>query len=224
MTIAPSDPCAQPAPSELADCCIAVGTSTGGPPALARLFSQLPSPMPPIVVVQHMPQAFTRPFAERLDALGAIEVREAQDGDILRPNLALIAPGGKHLRIRRRAGLFRAVVFDGDLVSGHKPSVDVMMKSVAECFGRRCLGVIMTGMGHDGVDGCLALRNRGGFVIGQDEGTSDVYGMNKAAFVAGAVNAQAPLDEIAQRIASHVNRKFLQTSKPQTSSATAEVN
>lgn len=224
MTIAPPDTCAKSAPSEFADCCIAVGTSTGGPPALAKLFSQLPAQLPPIVVVQHMPQAFTRPFAERLNTLAAVEVREAQDGDILRPNLALIAPGGKHLRIRRRAGRFRAVVFDGELVSGHKPSVDVMMKSVAECFGRRCLGVIMTGMGHDGVDGCLAIRSRGGYVIGQDEATSDVYGMNKAAFVAGGVTSQSPLDEIAQRITSHVNRKFLQAPNSNTIPVATEIN
>lgn len=193
-------------PAVMSRACIAIGVSTGGPPALSSLFSTLESPMPPIVVVQHMPQQFTEPFARRLNALSRIEVKEAANGDLLRPNVALIAPGGKHLRIRGSAGSARVEVFDGDYVSSHRPSVDVMMKSASEIFGERCLGVIMTGMGRDGADGCKAIRAAGGYVIGQDEATSDVYGMNKVAFVEGGVNQQAPLSELPTCIATAVRK------------------
>ncbi|MGC3969903.1 MAG: CheB methylesterase domain-containing protein [Pirellulales bacterium] len=189
-----------------------MATSTGGPPALAKLFAKLAAPLPPIVIVQHMPQAFTGPFADRLNSLGSIEVREAVDGDELRPNLALLAPGGKHLRVRSHGSRFRAVVFDGEPVSSHKPSADVLLRSVAECFGKRSLGVIMTGMGRDGADGCNALVSAGGYVLGQDEPTSDVYGMNKVAFAEGGVSKQAPLDELPSLIEEYVRRTFRLTS------------
>lgn len=181
--------------------CVAIGISTGGPPALARLFEALRPPMPPIVVVQHMPPNFTKPLAWRLDSLSELTIKEAASGDVLQPNHVLIAPGGKHLEVRRLGETVKAVIRDGPTVSGHKPSVDVMMKSAAEAFGGGCLGVIMTGMGHDGADGCRVIRAAGGFVLGQDEASSDVYGMNKVAYVHGNVDRQFSLEEAAWRIA-----------------------
>jgi two-component system chemotaxis response regulator CheB len=176
--------------------CIAIGVSTGGPPALATLFSALTPPLPPIVIVQHMPCLFTGPFANRLNTLSAIEVKEAATGDRLRANWALVAPGGKHLQLVRRGGNVEAFVFDGDPVSSHKPSVDVLMHSAARIYGSHCLGVIMTGMGRDGSDGCGAILGAGGIVLGQDEASSDVYGMNKVAFVEGHVTRQVSLGQL----------------------------
>jgi two-component system chemotaxis response regulator CheB len=196
----------EPAPLELAHKCIAIGISTGGPPALARLFEALRPPMPPIVVVQHMPPSFTKPLAWRLDSLGELTIREAAQGDLLEPNHVLIAPGGKHLQVHRLGTSVKAVVRSGSPVSGHMPSADVLMKSVAETFGPNCLGVIMTGMGRDGADGCGAIRSCGGYVLGQDEASSDVYGMNKVAYVAGNVDRQFSLSEAAAVIAQHVRR------------------
>ena len=195
-----------PVPGELAGRCIAIGISTGGPPALARLFEALRPPLPPIVVVQHMPPSFTKPLAWRLDALSELTIKEAAQGDLLEPNHVLMAPGGKHLQIRRLGNAMKAVIRDGPTVSGHKPSVDVMMKSVAEVFGDGCLGVIMTGMGHDGADGCRAIRAAGGYVLGQDEASSDVYGMNKVAYVEGHVDRQFALEEAATVITHQVRR------------------
>jgi two-component system, chemotaxis family, protein-glutamate methylesterase/glutaminase len=191
-------------PAELAGKCIALGISTGGPPALTRLLSELRPPMPPIVIVQHMPPQFTGPLAARLNLLSALSVREASDGDTVEPNCVLIAPGGKHLEISRRGSRVRASTRDGDPVSGHKPSVDVMMTGAAEAFGPNCLGVIMTGMGRDGVNGCRAIRKAGGYVLGQDEASSDVYGMNKVAFVEGNVDQQFALSDAATTIIHQV--------------------
>ncbi len=191
---------------DLADKCIAIGVSTGGPPALATLFESLRPPLPPIVVVQHMPPQFTKSLAWRLDSLSPLSVKEAANGDRLQPNHVLLAPGGKHLVVRRKGDSVTAVVREGAPVSGHKPSADVLMSSAAGVFGDRCLGVIMTGMGRDGADGCGAIREGGGYVLGQDEATSEVYGMNKVAFVEGHVDRQFPLHMAAQTIMRHVQR------------------
>lgn len=182
---------------EFTDRCVAIGISTGGPPALAQLFAGLTPPLPPIVIVQHMPPSFTKPLAWRLDSLSALTIREASQGDVLEPNCAWLAPGGKHLSVRRQGSLVKLVVSDGPAVSGHKPSVDVLMNSVAEAYGQNAVGVIMTGMGHDGAAGCGAIRAAGGFVLGQNEATSAVYGMNKVAFVEGHVHRQFGLNEAA---------------------------
>lgn len=179
---------------QLADKCIALGISTGGPPALTVLLSELQPPMPPIVVVQHMPAGFTKALAVRLDMISRLSIKEAETGDVLRPNHVLIAPGNRHVRLRQNDKMVKAVLEDGPPVSGHRPSVDVMMRSAAQVFGPRCLGVVMTGMGRDGVDGCRAIRAAGGYVLGQDEASSDVYGMNKAAYEAGNVDRQFSLD------------------------------
>ena len=197
-----SDAC----PSELADKCIAIGISTGGPPALSSLFQSLRPPMPPIVVVQHMPPHFTKPLAWRLDSLAMLSIKEAARGDVLRPNQVLIAPGGIHLALRRHGDQTKVVLRDDAPVSGHKPSVDVMMKSVATLFPNRCLGVIMTGMGRDGADGCRSIRSVGGYVLGQDESSSDVYGMNKVAQVEGNVDRQFALRDAAVTISRQTMR------------------
>jgi two-component system chemotaxis response regulator CheB len=194
---------------ELADKCIAIGISTGGPPALASLFESLRPPMPPIVVVQHMPPSFTKPLAWRLDALSRLSIKEAAHGDRLQTDHVLIAPGGKHLQVRGLGRSARGVIRDAPPVSGHKPSVDVMMRSAAEAFGENCIGVIMTGMGRDGADGCGAIRAAGGYTLGQDEATSDVYGMNKVAFVEGNVDRQFGLDEAATVITREVRKRWL---------------
>jgi two-component system chemotaxis response regulator CheB len=191
---------------ELNKICIAVGTSMGGPPALAALFSALRPPLPPILVVQHMMLNFTAPLAWRLDGISALSVNEAKEGDLLRPNHALIAPSGRHLLLKRVGDRVKVVLDDSPRFGGHKPAVDLMMQSAAHLFGRRCLGVIMTGMGCDGVLGCAAIRTAGGFVLGQDEATSDVYGMNKAAYQAGHVDRQFALGDVGTVIAAEVKR------------------
>ena len=168
--------------AELVGKCIAIGISTGGPPALSRVFESLRPPLPPIVVVQHMPPNFTRPLAQRLNALSELTIREAGDGDLLKPNHVLIARGGSHMRVCRCAKGVSVEIIDAPPVSSHRPSVDVLMASVAEVFGANTLGVIMTGMGHDGVQGCADIREAGGYVLGQDEATSDVLRHEQSGF------------------------------------------
>ncbi|MFO0946086.1 MAG: chemotaxis response regulator protein-glutamate methylesterase [Planctomycetota bacterium] len=186
------------APAEaLKSGCVAIGISTGGPPALTQVLAGLNPPVPPIVIVQHMPREFTGPFARRLDSLCAIEVREAQTGDELLPNRALIAPGGRHVTLRKELGRVRVLLNDGEAVSGHKPSVDVLFRSAADIYGEKLIGVIMTGMGRDGADGCKEILAQGGRTFGQDEATSVVYGMNKIAFQEGGVQRQFPLESLA---------------------------
>ena len=162
--------------------------------------------MPPMVIVQHMPPQFTGPLAARLDSISALSVREAKHGDRVQPNCVLVAPGGKHLKLRRVGAQVSALVSRRPPVSGHKPSVDVMMTSAAEVFGPNCLGVIMTGMGHDGVEGCRAIRAAGGYVLGQDEASSDVYGMNRSAYIEGNVDRQFGLPDAAAWISRQVRR------------------
>ncbi len=191
----------------VSDKLIALGISTGGPPALASMFEILPQGLPPIVIVQHMPANFTKAFAGRLNSISQIEVKEAETGDVLLPGHAYLAPGGKHLEVvRHGAKGGKLLVRDGDFVSGHRPSVDVMMTSAVKIYRDRILGVIMTGMGRDGSDGCGAVRSGGGFVLGQDEATSDVYGMNKVAFLEGNVDRQFSLDDAASTISTQVRR------------------
>jgi two-component system, chemotaxis family, protein-glutamate methylesterase/glutaminase len=197
-------PAAAACPEELAEKCIALGISTGGPPALTRLLAELRPPLPAMVIVQHMPPQFTGPLAARLNTISALSVREAAHGDVLQPNCVLLAPGGRHLELVRRGSSVKVLLSDGEAVSSHKPSVDVMMVSAAKAYGPNCLGVIMTGMGRDGANGCRAIRDAGGFVLGQDESSSDVYGMNKVAFVEGNVNQQMTLGDAASTIAQRV--------------------
>lgn len=206
-------PASQPELRPYKDCCIALGISTGGPPALSDLFQSLDGPLPPIVVVQHMPANFTGPFARRLDASSSLSIKEAETGDELQPNHVYVAPGGKHLHLRRQGFQTVIEITDEDPVSSHKPSVDVMMHDAAAIFGRRCLGVVMTGMGHDGAAGCGAIRAAGGYVLGQDEETSDVYGMNKVAFVQGHVDAQFALPDLPRLLVRQCQRLFSKSSQ-----------
>ncbi len=193
---ASAGPTSAPAPS--VDGLIVIGISTGGPQALTRVIPLLQPPMPPIVIVQHMPAQFTGVFAERLGRASSLKVKEAAEGDLLTPNRVLVAPGGRHLSLAGILPRVRVALSDPDApaVSGHRPSVDVLFQSAAKVFQAAAVGVIMTGMGRDGVDGCKAIQAAGGLTLGQDEETSVVYGMNKAAFLESAVAAQFPLDDL----------------------------
>lgn len=179
---------------------VALGTSTGGTQALEELLTRLTRGCPGVAIVQHMPEKFTAAFAERLDRLCEITVREARSGERLLPGHALIAPGGKHLMLRRSGAYYHADVVDGPLVSRHKPSVDVLFRSVAKCAGANALGVIMTGMGDDGAAGLLEMREAGATTLGQDEESCVVYGMPKEAFKRGAVMREVALDSIPAEI------------------------
>ena len=181
---------------------IAIGASTGGTEAINGIIKSLPSDMPGIVIVQHMPPVFTRMYAERLNNSCALQIREAKDGDIIRPGLALIAPGEYHMSVSR-AGVHNIVKCrQGERVNGHCPSVDVLFDSVAEHCGANSIGMILTGMGYDGAKGLLALRKKGARTIGQDERSSVVYGMPKVAFDIGAVEQQVALEKIPAMLCS----------------------
>ncbi len=181
---------------------IAIGASTGGTQALERVMTVLPASAPAIVVVQHMPEKFTSAFAERLDSVCRIRVLEARHGMALAPGLALIAPGGKHLLVRRSGAGYVADIVDGPLVSRHRPSVDVLFRSVAKSAGASAMGIIMTGMGDDGAAGLLEMRNAGAHTVAQDEASCVVYGMPKEAVRRGAVERSVPLDGIARELLS----------------------
>jgi two-component system chemotaxis response regulator CheB len=176
--------------------CLVIGISTGGPQALNQVFRDVAPPTPPILIVQHMPARFTAVFAERLNRVCPLSIKEAADGDILAPSAAFVAPGGRHMAVLGTPATARIAINDAPPVSGHRPSVDVLFRSAASTFGASVVGVIMTGMGRDGVEGCRAILAAGGRTLGQDEATSVVYGMNRAAFVEGAVNAQFALDDL----------------------------
>ncbi len=192
------------APAEYApgDKILAIGSSTGGVEALLSIIEHFPANCPPTVITQHMPATFTASFANRLDKMCAPRVVEASDGAALSVGTVYLAPGGEaHLTIsgaRKR----QCRLIAGESVSGHRPSVDVLFRSVAECAGADGVGVILTGMGKDGAEGLLAMRNAGARTFGQDEASSVVYGMPKAAFEIGAVETQLSLDRMASRILS----------------------
>lgn len=179
---------------------LAIGASTGGTEALKDLLMALPRNAPGTVIVQHMPANFTAPFAERLNSLCAMEVREAHNGDSIVPGVVLIAPGDYHMVVRRSGARYYVEIGSGEKVSGHKPSADVLLNSVAKIAGANAIGVILTGMGKDGARGLLAMRNAGAATIGQDEQSCVVYGMPKAAYDLGAVDKQLPLNQIARGI------------------------
>lgn len=182
---------------------VAIGASTGGTEALRLVLEGLPPVAPPILIVQHMPAHFTRAFAERLDRHTAIEVREARDGDRVIRGQALIAPGGWHMSLQRVSGGHVVRLEDGPLVNRHRPSVDVLFRSVARHAGADALGLIMTGMGDDGALGLLEMRAAGALTIGQDEASSIVYGMPKAALRLGAVAEEHPLHALSGLIVHH---------------------
>ena len=188
-----------PAPAmakETSPICIVIGISTGGPQALSQTLPLLVSPLPPILVVQHMPAQFTGIFAERLNRYCRIPVKQAEDGDSVLPDRILIAPGGQHMQLTGHPPRVRVVLSDQAPVSGHRPSIDVLFQSAAQAYQAATIGILMTGMGRDGVSGCKGILAAGGFTLGQDEATSVVYGMNKAAFLEHAIKAQFALDEL----------------------------
>ncbi len=179
---------------------MAIGTSTGGTQALERVLTQLPVNVDGIVIVQHMPEKFTAAFAARLNGLCEIEVREAKDGDRVRPGLALVAPGGKHMSLDRSGAFYFVHVKPGPAVNRHCPSVDVLFRSVARCAGKNAVGIILTGMGNDGAKGLLEMREQGATTYAQDEASCIVFGMPKEAIRAGAADFVIPLDKVPQVI------------------------
>ncbi|WP_378954146.1 chemotaxis response regulator protein-glutamate methylesterase [Pelosinus sp. sgz500959] len=189
------------------NCMIAIGASTGGTEAIDRILKGFPSNMPGTVIVQHMPPIFTTLFAARLNSSCAVEVKEAKTGDLVLPGRVLIAPGDYHMRVKKVNQHYMVECFKGEKVNGHCPSVDVLFHSVAEHAGNNAIGVILTGMGNDGASGLLALRKSGANTLGQDEASSVVYGMPKAAFAMGAVQEQVSLDLIARKLYTLVDRR-----------------
>ncbi|BAL25997.1 chemotaxis response regulator protein-glutamate methylesterase [Azoarcus sp. KH32C] len=181
-------------PSRTTDKIIALGTSTGGTQALEAVLTRLPANIAGIVIVQHMPERFTAMFAERLDELCMVSVREARHNDRVVPGQALIAPGGRHMMLKRCGTQYHVDILDGPPVNRHKPSVDVLFRSVAQSAGPNALGVIMTGMGDDGARGLSEMRRAGAATIAQDEASSVVFGMPKEAIRLGAAESVLPLD------------------------------
>ncbi|MEO4046454.1 chemotaxis response regulator protein-glutamate methylesterase [Pseudomonas sp. CAU 1711] len=182
---------------------VALGTSTGGTQALEVLLRQLPEDCPGIVIVQHMPEKFTAAFAQRLDGLCRIEVREAQNMDRVRTGLALVAPGGRHMQLKRSGAQYFVEILDGPPVNRHKPSVDVLFRSVARHAGHNSLGVIMTGMGDDGARGLLAMREAGARTVAQDEASCVVFGMPKEALRLGAAQHCETLQDLPRLIVQY---------------------
>jgi two-component system chemotaxis response regulator CheB len=184
---------------------VVIGTSTGGPPALQAIIPRLPeSLLATVLIIQHMPLGFTRSLAERLAARSALRVREAEDEEPLLPGNALIAPAGRHLKLRKRGGSIRVWLDDEPRSSLHRPSADVVMASVARIYGPNVLGILLTGMGSDGVEGLRAIREAGGQTFAESEETCVIYGMPKAAVEAGVVDRSVPLDRMADEIVGAV--------------------
>ncbi|AXX15932.1 protein-glutamate methylesterase/protein-glutamine glutaminase [Leptospira borgpetersenii] len=179
---------------------IAIGTSTGGTQALEYILTQLNVHCPGIVIVQHMPEKFTETFANRLNQICEIQIKEAKDGDRIQLGSAYIAPGNKHMEIYLSGAQFHVRVLDGPLINRHRPSVDVLFNSVAKVAGKNAKGIIMTGMGNDGANGLLKMKQTGAFTIAQDETSCVVFGMPKEAILKGAVDTILPLSKIVSEV------------------------
>ncbi len=182
------------------DVVIALGASTGGTDALVEIVKRFPANTPPVIITQHMPATFTKMFAERLDRVSAMSAKEAEDGDRLKQGQIILAAGGQQMRLMKDARGYYITSRPGEKVSGHCPSVDVLFTSVAEAAGANAVGAILTGMGGDGAEGLLKMRQAGAYTIGQDEETCVVYGMPAVAYKKGAVVSQLPLQKIAEQI------------------------
>jgi two-component system chemotaxis response regulator CheB len=182
--------------AESTDKVIAIGASTGGTQAIRKLLQSFPVTIPGIVMVQHMPVEFTRHFAESLNRVCALEVKEAKTGDRVLPGRVLIAPGDRHMTVRRSGGIYLVDCRAGEKVCGHRPSVEVLFQSVAKYVGANAIGIMLTGMGNDGATGMLAMRQAGARTIAQDKNTSVVFGMPKAAYECGGAESLLPLDAI----------------------------
>ena len=179
---------------------IAIGASTGGTEAIRTMIKMFPASTPGITIVQHMPPGFIGAFAESLDKQSAMKVKEAENGDRVLQGHVLIAPGGKQMKVFRSGGIYQVKVQEGDKVNGHCPSVEVLMRSVAEYVGDNAVGVMLTGMGGDGAEGLLEMRKNGARTFGQDEKSSVVYGMPRVAFEKGAVEKQLSIEDMVQGI------------------------
>ncbi len=186
---------------------IAIGASTGGTEAIYRVLKGLPANMPGIAIVQHIPPVFSGMFAQRMNTQTALNVKEAENGDFLEPGSVLIAPGDKHMQIRRVGDRYKAEVFEGEKVSGHCPSVDVLFESMAKACADKAVGVLLTGMGSDGARGLVSMRKSGAYTIGQDEKSCVVYGMPKIAFDLGGVEKQLSLDAIPGELVQHLSKR-----------------
>lgn len=184
---------------------ICIGASTGGTEAIYTVLKDMPPNIPGIVIVQHIPPVFSKMFAERLNAQSPLTVVESAGNEIIEPGKVFIAPGDKHLRVKKSGDTYKTELFEGEKVNGHCPSVDVLFSSAAKACGKNAVGVILTGMGQDGAKGLLEMKRNGAYTIGQDEKTSIVYGMPKAAFEIGAVDKQLGLDSIAGSIIEAVS-------------------
>jgi two-component system, chemotaxis family, protein-glutamate methylesterase/glutaminase len=186
---------------------IVIGASTGGTEAIKEVITRFPVNTPGVVIVQHMPGGFTKLFAERMNELCAMEVREAVDGDSVIPGRVLVAPGGKQMKILRSGGSYRVSCKDGSKVNGHIPSVEILMNSAATALGRHAIGVMLTGMGGDGAKGLLAMRQTGARTLAQDEASCVVFGMPRVAWEAGAAEKLVPLRKISDLVLNWLNRK-----------------
>ncbi len=184
---------------------IAIGASTGGTEAIKEILVRLPAQMPAILIVQHMPENFTKSFAQRLDSLCSLTVKEAENGDQATPGKVLIAPGNKHMVLKRSGANYYVEIKDGPLVFHQRPSVEVLFSSVARYAGRNAVGAILTGMGKDGAKGLLEMKNAGAYTIAQDEKSSIVFGMPKEAILLGAAMKIVPLEQIAQALTTTLN-------------------
>ncbi|MGD0282558.1 MAG: chemotaxis response regulator protein-glutamate methylesterase [Dissulfurispiraceae bacterium] len=184
---------------------IAIGASTGGTQAVTEMITMMPESTPGIVIVQHMPPVFTRSFAERLNSLSKLDVKEAAGGDRVLRGTVLIAPGNRHMEIRRNGAMYYVEVTDGPMVNFVRPSVDVLFRSVAKFAGKNAIGVILTGMGEDGARGMLEMKSAGAFTAAQDEKSSIVFGMPKKAIEMGAADRVVSLNEMAGVVLAHVN-------------------
>lgn len=185
---------------------IAIGASTGGTEAIYNILKLLPDNFPGIAIVQHIPPIFSRMFAERINNSTALKVKEAQTGDFITEGNVLIAPGDRHMKVKKLGDRYRVECFEGEKVNGHCPSVDILFESVAKEAGSRAIGIILTGMGYDGAKGLLNMRKNGARTIGQDERSCVVYGMPKVAFDIGAVERQVALEEMPHMIYSYLHK------------------
>lgn len=187
---------------------VAIGTSTGGPRALQEVLTRLPGNLPcGVVIVQHMPPGFTKSLSDRLNSLCALTIKEAENNDVIRPGLVLVTPGDYHLTLERSGANTIAKLNQDPPIGGHRPSVDPLLESVAKIYGRQALGVILTGMGHDGSKGMKAIKSHHGFTIAEDQSTTVVFGMPKSAIELGVVDKVIPLPGIATEIVKHLQTK-----------------
>lgn len=186
---------------------IAIGASTGGTVALTRIIQEFPADIPGTVIVQHMPPVFTKLFAEKLNAQSQVTVKEASDGDRVLTGQVLVAPGGFHLTVQRSGGIYRVRCQEGEKVNGHTPSVDVLFESVASHVGSNAVGIILTGMGKDGAEGMLKMRNQGARTLAQDEASSVVFGMPKVAYDIGGAERLVSLDNMTSSLLNILTEK-----------------